>query len=401
MRARLPKRHSPASQLVPDRVVRFGLVGGGLMGREFASAAARWVHIDAPGVRPELAVVCDSSPDVLAWYERLQPAPRLVSDYRELLAHDSVEAVYCAVPHHLHEELYTACLRSGKHLLGEKPFGIDLSANQAIGAEIAAHPELLVRCSSELPFYPGGQRVWRWIAERRYGRVLEVRSAFLHSSDLDPDKPINWKRRAAQNGEYGVMGDLGMHALHLPLRAGWFPTNVRAILSDVVRERPDGRGGTAPCDTWDNALLLCEVEADGYAFPLRIETKRIAPGETNTWIIEVDGTEGSIAYSTKQPKTLRWMAYEPGGPQAWCVLDLGSESAYPSITGAIFEFGFSDAILQMWAAFVDELAHGRDGMRQPFQCATPEEAAATHRIFTAALESQATSSVVPVGAAPA
>ena len=41
----------------------------------------------------------------------------------------------------------------------------------------------------------------------------------------------------------------------------------------------------------------------------------------------------------------------------------------------------------MWAAFCDELAHGRDGMRQPFYCATPEEAAASHRLFTAALRS--------------
>jgi predicted dehydrogenase len=366
------------------------------MGREFASAAARWVHLADIGVRPELVVVCDVDPGVLAWYERLEPRPRLVSDYRELLADESVEAVYCAVPHHLHAEVYVACLRADKHLLGEKPFGIDLAANEAINAEVALRPELHVRCSSELPFYPGGRRVASWIAERRYGRVLEVRSAFLHSSDLDPGKPINWKRRAAQNGEYGVMGDLGMHALHLPLRAGWLPSDVRAILSDVVSERPDGAGGTAACDTWDNAVLLCEVEHDGYAFPMRVETKRIAPGETNTWIIEVDGTEGSIAYTTKAPKTLRWMEYEPGGPQAWSSLDLGSESAYPTITGAIFEFGFSDAILQMWAAFLDELDHGREGMRQPFHCATPEEAAATHRIFTAALEAQASGSVVPV-----
>jgi hypothetical protein len=33
-------------------------------------------------------------------------------------------------------------------------------------------------------------------------------------------------------------------------------------------------------------------------------------------------------------------------------------------------------------------------MRQPFHCATPEEAAATHRIFTAALASQRDRSVV-------
>ena len=73
------------------------------------------------------------------------------------------------------------------------------------------------------------------------------------------------------------------------------------------------------------------------------------------------------------------MTYDAGGTQEWRVRDLGSQSAYPTITGAIFEFGFSDAILQMWAAFLDELAHGRDGMRQPFHCVTPEEAAATHR----------------------
>ena len=44
------------------------------------------------------------------------------------------------------------------------------------------------------------------------------------------------------NGEYGVMGDLGMHSLHFPLKAGWKPINVRAILSNLVKERPDGKG---------------------------------------------------------------------------------------------------------------------------------------------------------------
>ena len=128
-------------------------------------------------------------------------------------------------------------------------------------------------------------------------------------------------------------------------------------------------------------------------FPLRVETKRIAPGEMNTWEIEIDGTEGSIAFTTKAPKTLRTMAYTPGGPQEWRVTDLGSQSAYATITGGIFEFGFADAIQQMWAAFLDELAHGAD-MRGPFRCATPEEAAATHRIFTAALESDRHGTVV-------
>ena len=340
-------------------------------------------------VRPEIVHVCDANPDVLAWYERLDPTPRLSTDWGELLDDPDVEAVYCAVPHHLHAELYVAIMEAGRHLLGEKPFGIDLDANKRIMAAVASHPELVVRCSSEMPFFPGGQAVARWMAEGRAGRILEVRSAFLHSSDLDPHKPINWKRQAQFNGAYGCLGDLGMHALHLPLRFGMMPRTLRAVLSDVVTERPDGRGGMVPCDTPDNAILLCETDG----FPMRIETKRIAPGEMNTWVIEVDGTEGSIAFTTKTPKTLRVMAYEPGGPQEWRVRDLGSQSAYPTITGGIFEFGFPDAIQQMWAAFVDELADGRE-MGGPFRCATPEEAAATHRIFTGALASDRSGTVV-------
>ena len=58
------------------------------------------------------------------------------------------------------------------------------------------------------------------------------------------------------NGEYGCMGDLGIHACHIPFRAGWYPKNVRAILRKLVTERPDGKGSKVPCKTWDNATLF-------------------------------------------------------------------------------------------------------------------------------------------------
>lgn len=80
------------------------------------------------------------------------------------------------------------------------------------------------------------------------------------------------------------------------------------------------------------------------------------------------------------------MPYESGGEQAWRSLDLGYESAYPTITGGIFEFGFTDAILQMGAAFCDQLVNGQDRVR--FPCATPDETYQHHCILTAALASQ-------------
>lgn len=378
--------------------IAFGMIGCGLMGREFASATARWCHLLDPPARPELVAICDrfsaKESTLEAWYRRNFPSIRQVtSDFRELLANPEVEAVYCAVPHHLHEEIYCAALEAGKHLMGEKPFGIDLPANRRIRECIHRHPELLARCSSQYAFFPAVQRIGDMIAGRAFGRILEVNCGFLHSSDLDPQKPINWKRQVELNGEYGCMGDLGMHACHIPFRAGWLPRNVRAILSDVIKERPDGKGGTAPCRTWDNATLFCEAESgDGAVFPLTLKTQRIAPGERNNWYVEVLGTGASARFSTRNPRRLELLEYR-GGEQCWQQVEMGQETAFKTITGPIFEFGFSDAILQMWAAFVYELTGGE--RYKPFAgCVTPEEVGLSHELFTAALESQRRSEVI-------
>jgi predicted dehydrogenase len=289
--------------------------------------------------------------------------------------------------------MYCDIINAGKHFLGEKPFGIDLAANNQIMAAVTAHPEVLVRCSSEFPYYPGAYQIAKFAREGRFGQIIEVEAGFWHSSDLDPRKPINWKRMIAINGEYGCMGDLGIHVLHLPLRFGWEPHSVRALLSKIVPERPDSTGKMVPCETWDNAILACDVKTEQQSFPMLLSMKRIAPGETNTWFIRVHGTEFSAEFTTKLPKTLRTMSYKPGGAQAWETRDLGYESAYAAITGGIFEFGFPDAIVQMWASFCDEIAHG-SAMQQPLHCATPQETAQHHRVLTAALESHKTGQVV-------
>jgi predicted dehydrogenase len=382
--------------------VRFGLIGCGLMGREFASAVARWCHLPEMETRPELVAICDrvfepGNRDSPRWFtENFPSILQVTCDYRELLANPEVEAVYCAVPHHLHQKFYCAAIAMGKHLMGEKPFGIDKPANRAILNAHNEHPGLLVRCSSEFPFFPAVQRIGDMIEQEAFGQILEVNCGFLHSSDLDPDKPINWKRQVEFNGEYGCMGDLGMHACHVPFRAGWRPRNVRAILSNIFAERPDGKGSKVRYYTWENATLFCEAEGTRGTgvFPLTIKTQRIAPGERNTWYLEVLGTRDSARFTTKNPRRLELLEYR-GGAQSWQQVEMGQEGAFRTCTGGNFEFGFSDAILQMWAGFVYELAEGRP--RKTFAgCVTPQETALSHELFTAALESHRQSQVISI-----
>jgi len=370
--------------------VNIGIIGGGLMGKEAASAFGRWFVLNDFNVTVELTAVCDLSEQVLSWYKKIKTVTLLTSDYKVLLSDKNIDIVYVALPHNLHKEVYLDVLRAGKDLLAEKPFGIDLEAAIAIREE-ANRLNRFVRCSSEMPFLPGPQRVVAEVLSGRLGKIFQIKAGLLHSSDMDPKKPGNWKRQNKYCGDIGVMGDLGMHVMHIPLRLGWKPKYVFSQLQKIITERPDGKGGTINCDTWNNASLSAEVDIEGEEVPMSLEMKRLAPGETNTWYIEVLGTEGGVKYSTKDTKAL-WI-FRRDKEQAWQRFDLGFQLAFPVITGGIFEAGFTDCFMQMLAAFVAERGGHLNGR---FGCATPDKAIESHRLFDAALQSQKSKSLVKI-----
>ncbi len=376
-----------------SKTIRFGVIGCGLMGREFASAAARWLHLDSDLPRPEIVAACNPTPAKLEWFKKNIPTLKhTCSDYREMLKLDYVDAVYVAVPHVLHEEIYVACLEAGKHLMGEKPFGMDKAQNQAILAACRKHPELFVRCTSQFPYFPAAQLLINWIREGRFGKIIEVKSGLLHSSDLDLNKPINWKRTVKMNGEYGCMGDLGIHTQHIPFRAGWFPKTVSAKLTKLVTQRPDGKGGMAACDTWDNATLLCDaVDKDGHEFPITFEMKRMLPGNTNNLYLEVYGMDMAAKFTTSDAGAFHFTT-SWGKEQAWSRINIGYQTMLPAITAHILEFGYPDSILQMWGAYMAEM----EGREVPFGCFTVDETRMSHDLLTAALESHATKSTVRI-----
>ena len=82
--------------------IRFGIIGCGLMGREFASAAARWLHLTGMRARPRIVAVCDTNQGLMEWFTGNLGPMQTSTDYRDLLANPEIDAIYCAVPHVLH-----------------------------------------------------------------------------------------------------------------------------------------------------------------------------------------------------------------------------------------------------------------------------------------------------------
>ncbi len=364
--------------------VRIGIIGGGLMGRELAAICGRWLHLVDHPVRPSVVAVADLNPAALEWFRQVPTIETLTDSWQQVVDDDSLDVLYIAVPHDAHEEIYTAAAAAGRDFLAEKPFGIDLGAAERI-ADSIQQAGVFVRVSSEMPFFPGALRAYEHARSGALGELLEVRSAFLHSSDIDRGKPINWKRRAVTCGDIGVMGDLGMHVAHVPLRLGYSPSSIYALLDDIVTERPAAAGSSemVRCDTWDNALITMRGHVGERAFPMLWETKRIAPGNMNTWMFEAIGMDGGVRFSSRTPAYFERFRRE-GSEQIWEQVQPGNVSVWPMVSGAIFEFGFADALLQMWASYLAERA-GALGAR--FATATVPEALEAHRVFDAAARS--------------
>lgn len=100
------------------KTIRFGIIGCGLMGREFASASARWCHLTADIPRPEIVGICDTNESSHKWFvDNFPSIQTITTDYKALLERNDIDAIYCALPHVLHEQVYVDVIQAKKHLL--------------------------------------------------------------------------------------------------------------------------------------------------------------------------------------------------------------------------------------------------------------------------------------------
>jgi hypothetical protein len=54
------------------RKIRFGIMGFGLMVREFAVASARWPALLNMDIRPEIEGICDKNESLFDWYSEFR-----------------------------------------------------------------------------------------------------------------------------------------------------------------------------------------------------------------------------------------------------------------------------------------------------------------------------------------
>lgn len=171
--------------------IRFGLIGYGAWGKHHAAAIR-----GAKGC--ELRAVCARTPESRE-AAAAETGAAVHAHFRELLGRDDLDVIDIVAPNNMHEEIATAALASGRHVLLEKPMATSIEACNAIIAAAERSGRLLL-VGHEMRFSPLYARMRELIAagaigEPRYVLIDLWRRPYRLGSGgwrYDPEQVGNW-----------------------------------------------------------------------------------------------------------------------------------------------------------------------------------------------------------------
>ncbi len=127
--------------------------------------------------------------------------------YEELLQDDEIDAIYNPLPNHLHVTWTLKALEAGKHVLCEKPIGLNTSEAKKLLEATKEYPNLHVMEAFMYRFHPQWEQVKKWIADGEIGTVKTIQSAFTYYND----NPDDIRNKAGIGG--GGLLDMGCYCL--------------------------------------------------------------------------------------------------------------------------------------------------------------------------------------------
>ena len=129
--------------------------------------------------------------------------------YEELLADPSIEAVYNPLPNHLHVLWSIKALEAGKHVLCEKPLGMDAADARRLLDAARRHPELKVMEAFMYRHHPQWKLAQQIVKSGQLGEMRSVHAFFNYFLD----DPANVRNMADIGG--GGLLDVGCYAVSL------------------------------------------------------------------------------------------------------------------------------------------------------------------------------------------
>lgn len=193
-----------------DRL-RLGMIGCGEIAVRTAAAIANSEYA-------QHAIVMDTKAELAQDLGETYGVP-WTDQAADVFANPDVDAVYIAVPHHLHAPLTIQAAESGKHILVEKPIATTLADGQAM-IEAARENSVWLSVNFHAQVDPLCQTARKLIRDGAIGQVIGTRIVFrgdkpasYWSSGYSGRVPTDWRTRKA-TAAGGVLIMNGIHNLN-------------------------------------------------------------------------------------------------------------------------------------------------------------------------------------------
>ena len=294
--------------------LRVAMVGYAFMGAAH-SQAWRNAHrfFDLPAV-PELIVLCGRDPSAVAVAADRLGWQETATDWREVVARDDIDVVDVSSPGNTHRDIAIAALAAGKHVLCEKPLANTLTEAEEMttAAEEAQRRGAFSMVGFNYRRTPALALARELVEQRRLGRIHHVRAHYLQDWIVDASFPLVWRLQKDQAGS-GALGDIGAHVVDLAhFLTGERLTGISGTLQRFVDRRPipqqsaglSGSGGSEMGEVTvdDAAAFFGRTESGALA---TFEATRFATGRKNAMRIELNGSDGSLAFDFERLNELQ------------------------------------------------------------------------------------------------
>jgi predicted dehydrogenase len=229
-----------------------------------------------------LSACCDVNKERAEKFAKRHGIPQAFADYNELLENSSTDAVYLAVPHHLHYEMILSAVKAGKPVFVEKPITRTLEEGRKLITEIS---NAKVGVNYQYRYDSGCYALARAIQTGALGKIHSIRINIPWHREQKYFDSAAWHKTIAHAGG-GTLITQGSHFLDIALWA--------------LDEKPVSAMGytKTPCfEVEVDTLTHGIVETEGGTL-ISVASSMVAATEQKV-TIEAYGEKGTATYADR------------------------------------------------------------------------------------------------------
>lgn len=251
--------------------LKVGIIGAGGIAR------GRHLPCFQRNKKATLVAIADVVPDLVEQAAQQFNIPAVYNDYQKMLEKEQLDAVVICTPNKFHAPMTIDALRSGVHVLCEKPMALNVSECDQMLAACRAH-NVKLGVAYYRHFYPIVHRIKSLIESGEIGVPVVVQINSFEWFDPGLDHPRAWLLNKDVSGG-GPMFDFGCHRIEVLLDVFGKVSKISALRANRFFQR----------DVEDVASVLFQFER-GVAGVLTVAHSAGEPQDT----FDVFGSRGSI-----------------------------------------------------------------------------------------------------------